>query len=147
MSIYRPPEFSKAYDLIEEIMSFLEDCGGPYVGIREQIEETKYHGIILSVLHGQFIYRKGWYFASWFRVTDESLEQIKQYVMPSDITIGDILYIAELNRECGNWYARSKHEIIRGLKRGASIATSRPGNSLHGGHHNGMDRRRKQHSK
>jgi hypothetical protein len=95
MNVYRPPEFSKAYDLIEEIMSFLEDCGGPYIGISEQIEETKYHGIILSVLHGQFIYRKGWYFASWFRATDESLEQIKKYVMPEDVTTGDILYIVE----------------------------------------------------
>jgi hypothetical protein len=110
MSSYRPPEFSKAYELIEEIMSFLEDCGGPYIGIREQIEETKYHGIILSVLHGQFIYRKGWYFASWFRVTDDSLVQIKQYTMPSDITTGDILYIAEFGVKQG------MRELVRKIK-------------------------------
>jgi hypothetical protein len=92
---YHPPELPIAYRLIEDILAFMESCGGPYVNLKENIDKHKYDGIIRSIYHGQFIFKKDWYFACWFRLTDESLELVKKYIMPEDVSSGDILYVNE----------------------------------------------------
>ena len=103
--------------LTDAIMAFLIECGGPYGKVIGCVQEN----IILSLATGQYVlgteHGEINYFASYWKIQPEDLEQIKQMKRPANITEGPIMYVSE----CG--CQGNMAELARRLRRHAKRMT------------------------
>ena len=70
--MYKSPPFEIADRLSDEIMAFLIDCGDTYQGKCPEVIDN----ILFSIATGQFIYKKGCYFVSWWKVEPLDVEAV-----------------------------------------------------------------------
>ena len=90
--MYRPPEWETVgRKLFNEVMGFLQECGGPYKEIEGYVQEH----VISCLATGQFLYSKDRYFVCWWLVTKEGLKDIENHLRPDVLTNGEIMYIPE----------------------------------------------------
>ena len=91
--------FAQADNLCTEIISLMLDCGRNYTN--DRMGELQ-HIVLVALATGQFVlrYKDGElsYFACWWYVPDELLDGVLDFecrCIPSDITTGNNLYVAE----------------------------------------------------
>ena len=99
----------KVLKLGNEICDFLESTGGSYKNLSSEVV----HNVFWSLGTGHYVWEPGRYFACYWRIRPEDIEDVKARIKPLDIVHGDVMYVAD---------AASKgrlSDMIRALRRHA----------------------------
>jgi hypothetical protein len=124
---YPAPSCGHVRQLCSEICDFLATCGGPY----QRVTATLQKSTIDALVSGQYVIKKEagqiLYFASFWRIRPEDLEEVRQLRRPANITTGPFAYIVEAGSMVG------LQEMIQELHRlnpGVTVAYWHRGNRL-----------------
>lgn len=102
MSGYKSPDFEIANRLCDEIVEFLLDCGGVYDRTNQGIVNRLIENVLFSIATGQFLYRQDGYYLSYWKVSPEDVQDLKDRMEIENRTFGTVMYIAECGIK-GNW--------------------------------------------
>jgi hypothetical protein len=114
-------DFNEADGLGNEIMEFMQSCGGIYAEYSRRLEER----IINSLASGQYIlYRDAAgaieHYLCYWKIHPDEVQAVIDGATPVDIYLGSVLFIAEHGNQAG---MQSMRKAIRELrKRAAGMA-------------------------
>ncbi|KAB0668940.1 hypothetical protein F6V30_13970 [Oryzomonas sagensis] len=107
-------DFEAAEALRQEIMEFMQSCGGIYEGYSRRLEER----VIISLASDQYIlYRdaagKIEHYLCYWKVRSDEIQDVLDGVTPVDIYYGSVLFVAEHGNKAG---MKSMRRAIRELR-------------------------------
>jgi hypothetical protein len=78
----------------DDICDFMESQYGP-------LQASVVYNIYWALGTGHYVWSPGRYFACWWRVWPEDVEDVKSRIKPLDITHGSVMYVAEAASKVG----------------------------------------------
>lgn len=89
-------------DLGERICDFMLRRGGAYATISPELEYNIYHSLGTgNYVVGQDSGGQITYFACFWRIRPEDVENVKRRIKPADVTTGSVMYVAEAASSVG----------------------------------------------